>query len=68
MVCMVDLALTFMVAIIVALPIGRITDHRGQQGVFMVVMAGILKSLTWSLIVRENSTVCIHSILRLVVR
>ncbi|CCT63710.1 uncharacterized protein FFB20_14281 [Fusarium fujikuroi] len=43
-------------AIIVALPIGRITDHRGQQGVFMVVMAGILMSLTWSLIVRENST------------
>ncbi|KAG5770488.1 hypothetical protein H9Q72_002653 [Fusarium xylarioides] len=38
-------------AIIVALPIGRIADHRGQRGVFMVVVAGILMSLTWTLIV-----------------
>ncbi|CZR37384.1 uncharacterized protein FPRO_02356 [Fusarium proliferatum ET1] len=42
-------------AIIVALPIGRIADHRGQQGVFMVVVAGILMSLTWTLIVPTNS-------------
>lgn len=60
MICILDLILTFLVAIIVALPIGRIADHRGQQGVFMVVVAGILMSLTWTLIVRKHSTVCIH--------
>ncbi|KAF5530150.1 major facilitator superfamily transporter [Fusarium mexicanum] len=41
-------------AIIVALPIGRIADHRGQRGVFMVVVAGILMNLTWTLIVLTN--------------
>ncbi|KAF9765340.1 hypothetical protein IL306_002428 [Fusarium sp. DS 682] len=41
-------------AIVVALPIGRIADHRGQRGVFMVVVAGILMSLTWTLVVLTN--------------
>ncbi|KAF5611512.1 DNA mismatch repair MSH4 [Fusarium subglutinans] len=41
-------------AIIVALPIGRIADHRGQRGVFMVVVAGILMNLTWTLVVLTN--------------
>ncbi|KAI7770805.1 hypothetical protein LZL87_004592 [Fusarium oxysporum] len=43
-------------AIIVALPIGRIADHRGQRGVFMVVVVGILMILTWTLIVSKYST------------
>ncbi|KAF5706316.1 major facilitator superfamily transporter [Fusarium mundagurra] len=41
-------------AIVVALPIGRIADHRGQRGVYMIVVAGILMSLTWTLIVLTN--------------
>lgn len=38
-------------AIIVALPIGRIADHRVHRGVFMVIIIGILMSLTWTLVV-----------------
>lgn len=55
----------FLAAIIVALPIRRTADYRGQRGVFMVVLAGILMSLTWTLIVLKHSIVGMHSILGL---
>ncbi|CAG9942013.1 unnamed protein product [Clonostachys rosea f. rosea IK726] len=38
-------------AILVALPMGRLADNRGQRGVFMIIMLGILMSLTWSLFI-----------------
>lgn len=60
MASMIDLTLTFLIAVIVALPIGRIADHRGQRGVFMVVVVGNLMSLTWTLIVHKYLTVCIN--------
>ncbi|KAK2603984.1 hypothetical protein QQS21_003820 [Conoideocrella luteorostrata] len=41
-------------AIIVALPIGRVADYRGQRGVFMIVVTGMLMSLTWTLVVATN--------------
>jgi ABC-type transport system involved in cytochrome c biogenesis permease subunit len=62
---MIDLTLMFLAAIIVGLLIRRTADHRGQRGVFMVVLAGILMSLTWTLIVLKHATVGMHSILGL---
>ncbi|KAI1740716.1 major facilitator superfamily domain-containing protein [Xylaria scruposa] len=41
-------------AIFVALPIGRIADYRGQRGIFMVLIAGMLMNLTWTLVVVTN--------------
>lgn len=44
-------------AIAVALPIGRIADYRDQRKVFMVIVLGILLSLTWTLIVVANPVI-----------
>jgi hypothetical protein len=41
------------IAIIVALPIGRVADYRGQRGVFMVIVMGMLMGLTWTLVVSK---------------
>ncbi|KIW29217.1 uncharacterized protein PV07_05044 [Cladophialophora immunda] len=41
-------------AIIVALPVGLIADRRDQRRVFMVIIAGMLMSLTWTLVIATN--------------
>ncbi|KAK4452014.1 hypothetical protein QBC34DRAFT_456941 [Podospora aff. communis PSN243] len=41
-------------AILVALPLGRIVDHRGHRRLFMVIVTGMLLSLTWTLIIANN--------------
>ncbi|KAK7213376.1 hypothetical protein V2G26_020554 [Clonostachys chloroleuca] len=50
-ICGFQLWLIKVEAIIVALPMGRLADNRGQRGVFVIIMLGILMSLTWSLFI-----------------
>ncbi len=53
------------VTVIVALPMGRTSDHRGYRGVYAVIVRGTMTNLAWTLVVgRYFSSFLFFSLVR----